>query len=806
MRIAHISKGGVEQPLNEHLQAVAAWCARFAQKTGLMCTAQLTAMLHDMGKAARQFHAYLLYCHTHPGDNSLRGKVTHSTQGAKYIYERYGAGNPLARLTASVVALGIAGHHGGLMDCLSPEGEQPFYERLVKDDPKLCYKEVLEQFPLECSAYSELDALFEAAVQEIKAFAERSMAQGLKGPFILHLMVRLLFSYLIDADRYDAYRFEASLPAEACEQPEPPWTELSAKLEVHLAGFDASTSINRLRGDISRRCTQAAQKPCGIYQLSVPTGGGKTLSSLRFALEHARLHGKERIYYIIPFTTIIDQNAKEIRDILQRDDLILEHHSNIVADKERRASDDGEDDEEHEECRLLTERWNSPIILTTMVQFLNTLYASGTRAARRMHNLVNAVLIFDEIQSVPPNCIHLLTGALNFLNRLCGSTILLCTATQPELSEVLRPLLMSRESQIVENLDEVFQGFKRTRVIDARVDGGYSIDALCGFALEKLGRLRTGLIVSNTKRDARNFYQEITRRNKELPRNRQYYIFYLSTNLCPAHRKKLLDEILRRLPKDRVICVSTQLIEAGINISFQCVIRALAGLDSVAQAAGRCNRHKEYEGCREVYLVNVAGEKLDSLPGIKYGQQATLRVLDDLHRDPSLSGVDLIAPEALRRYFHYYYQMPEIKNSMDYPVKTIPNATLYDLLGNNVLGCKTLENRGIAKPPLWQAFGTAGDHFEAIESITTAVIVPYGEGEALIGQLRKEELPIKERADLLRKAQQYSVNVFSQTMKQLEHDHAVEVLPGGVLALAKEYYDDQMGVTTEGKPMEALFG
>lgn len=804
INIAHIDKDGKTQSLEDHLRITADWCARFALGEGLPNAARLIALLHDMGKAARQFSAYLLFCNANPDDNSLRGKITHSTQGAKFVYETYGAGDPLARLTASVAAACIAGHHGGLMDCVSPDGGQPLAGRLSKDDPTLCYEEVLQEFPLECSGYLDLDSLFQAATREIKAFTDQYKAQGLGGPFIFHLMVRLLFSCLIDADRYDAFCFEAGLAGSAAEPERPPWEELATRLEARLASMDAATPINAIRAEISGKCKEAARNPCGIYRLSVPTGGGKTLASLRFALEHARLYGKERIFYIIPFTTIIDQNAKEIREILMRDDLVLEHHSNVLPDRGVPDGGKAAGDEEEGEYKQLTERWSSPVILTTMVQFLNTLFAGGTRAARRMHHLANAVLIFDEIQAAPLNCIHLLNTALNFLSRMCNTTVLLCTATQPRLSAVDRPLL-SAGVELVENPDEMFRRLRRTRVVDARRDGGYQAAELCNFLLAKLQGLNTGLAIFNTRRDARDFYRELCRRNAELPEDKQYLVCYLSTDLCPAHRKRIIEGLKRQLKSGRVVCVSTQLIEAGVDLSFQCVVRALAGLDSVAQAAGRCNRNKESD-CRDVFVLNVSGENLKNLPGIRRAQEAARRVLEELRVGPQALGGDLIAPEAVNRYYQYYYDMPENKNLMDYPVTMQGGgkATLYDLLGKNTPGCGELERHGVSKPPLTQAFATAGELFHAIEEDTRAVLVPFGEGAALIERLRNAGSSASERVKDLRLAQQYSVNVFSETLQRLERERALEALSGSVLALDKRYYDDQIGVTTQGKPMDYL--
>lgn len=559
--------------------------------------------------------------------------------------------------------------------------------------------------------------------------------------------------------------------------------------------FDTSKPINRLRSDISHQCKLAAQRPSGIYRLSVPTGGGKTLSSLRYALEHARLYDKDRIFYIIPYTTIIDQNAKEIRDILKRDDLILEHHSNVVREKH---TGNIERDESETEYQLLSERWSSPIILTTMVQFLNSLYEGGTASPRRMHRLKNAVLIFDEIQAIPANCMHLLTNALNFLSHFCSSTVLLCTATQPELSEIERPLKLNSNSEIIGNMDDVFRSFQRTCVIDSRMDGGYSMPELCKFMMEKLGDLRTCLTIFNTKHQAEQFFKEIDQWNKDQSPAEQFNVFHLSTGHCPAHRKDLLSQIRHLLPDKKVICISTQLIEAGVDISFQCVIRALAGMDSIAQAAGRCNRHKEYEGCRNVYIVNIAGENLKHLPDIQIASQVAGDVLDKLRH----TNEDPASLAALKEYYLAYYE--RIRTKMDYPVPRVsPHATLVDLLGKNTIGSQQFLQGNLKKPPLMQAFATGGANFQVIENGTESVIVPYRKGMDLLDQLRCDLL-LRDRFTLLKQAQQYIVNVFPWEKEILEREHALEVLPGGELALASNYYHEKLGLTKQGSIMDPL--
>ncbi|MGH2569316.1 MAG: CRISPR-associated helicase Cas3', partial [Bacteroidota bacterium] len=329
---------------------------------------------------------------------------------------------------------------------------------------------------------------------------------------------------------------------------------------------------------MSQQCFEYSSKSSGLYQLTVPTGGGKTLASLRFALHHASKHEMDRIFYVIPYTSIIDQNAEEVKKILEDKDakgkflgrVVLEHHSNLTPDEETRRQN------------LLSENWDAPIVFTTQVQFLETLFGSGTQSARRMHQLANSVIIFDEVQTIPVRCVHMFNVALRFLVHNCGSTVVLCTATQPLLDKVepaQRSLTIPPEYRMMQNEKELFAKLKRVKVHDRRRAGGWSEEDVTELAGQELHKMGSVLIIVNTKNSARSLYQQLSARPTDT--------YHLSTNMCPAHRLGVLNAVKQRLSnKQPVVCVSTQLIEAGVDIDFGSVIRYLAGLDSITQAAG----------------------------------------------------------------------------------------------------------------------------------------------------------------------------------------------------------------------------
>jgi len=791
MHIAHINPTTKkEQTVAEHCKNVGHYCECFGGKIGINETAKLVGSLHDFGKDKDEFEEYLRYSNAHPDDHSQKGKVNHSSAGSRYIFENYNEGASFQRLTAQLIALAICGHHGGLSDVISLDGFDDFAKRIYPEKD-ISFDECFKNFTKDYMEVPQIAEHFYKSRDEIVEIINKMKAAKIFDTFGMHLLMKYLFSCLIDADRLDTYNFmEDKQQGGTNTNTNDLWLELSDRLEDAMSKFKKKNNVDILRGEISDSCKNFARNEPGIYQLCVPTGGGKTLSSLRYALEHAKIKEfkKDRIFYIIPFTTIIDQNARVIKDILKRNDVILEHHSNLVIDND------------NEEYTLLTERWSSPIILTTMVQFLNTLFAGGTQHVRRMHNLANSVIIFDEIQSVPIKCIYMLNGALNFLSKICNATIILCTATQPLLSETDKPLQLSTPVNIIENVDEKFRQFKRVNLVDSRINGGYAISELADFVLERMKSVKNTLVILNTKNSARDLFNQLNQLNKILPISEKFIIFHLSTNMCPKHRMKILDEIKEKLVNYRVICISTQLIEAGVDISFECVVRAIAGLDSIAQAAGRCNRNGE-KPCSNVYIVNVKDESLSMLTDIKEGRTCTMRVLDEFKDNPETFHGDLLSPKAIKKYYDYYFHSRE--EEMGYNIK-LENAKLYDLLSINDKGTKAYVDRLGNRPqyPIKQAFKTAGENFCVIDNNTKGVLVPYGEGKNLITKINGN-CSFGQLKEYIKEAQQYSVNLYDNDLRKIDSG-IYQLKNGGILSLEEAFYDKDLGVITEGKLMEIL--
>jgi CRISPR-associated endonuclease/helicase Cas3 len=780
MYISRIAKDGREQPTRQHLQECAEYAYNIGKKFAASETCRTTALFHDMGKISSEFVEYLKHSYMNEKLGKKpkgKGSVVHSTQGAKFLYESQsgsGINDLIAALVREISAICIANHHGSLMDGISPCGDTPFRDRLIRENDDLHhYAEIIKAAENEYSFISSMSDTFKRCESELREFTETCKVNNLNVAFMLHLLTKSVFSCLVDADRYNAYCFEINKKPEIKIQL-PPWEDYAQRLEQKISSFLADSDINIIRRDISEKCLCAANQPKGVYRLDVPTGGGKTLSSLRFALSHAKIHGAEHVIYVIPYLSVLEQTAKDIKEALQfqpADDFILEHHSNLIV---------SENQDEAQAYRLLTDRWDSPITITTMVQFLESIYSSKSSALRKFHNMANAVFIFDEVQSLPLKCTYLFNEAVNYLHYCAGCSILLCTATQPPLNEAERPIYLSKPSALISDISESFHNLKRTHIEDKSISGGYSTDMLQRFVLSKFNEEGNCLVILNTKKDAAKLYC-VLERYIQANSQTQIELIHLSTAMCPAHRLNTIKTIKSKKQKN-ILCISTQLIEAGVDISFGCVIRAIAGLDSIAQAAGRCNRNGEDPNGKNVYIVNIAEENLSMLPDIKCGADITYRILAE-HTS------DLLSPAVIKRYYkEYFYKQ---KSQMSYPVKESGN--LYDLLSTNQKGIGAFQNSGGTKPPaLRQAFQTAGELFSVIERRTTSVLVPYTDGAKLAEDYRKAN--IKRKNALLRQIGRYSVSLYPYQIEKLDELRALTLIDNEILTLDGRYYSDKLGV------------
>ena len=808
--IAHVRKAdGQPQCLQTHLTETAEIAKLLAAKLDLDQAGELLGLMHDFGKYSRKFQKYIhdetgLFNPDLDDEESMPNgsKVDHSTAGAQWVYRelrKFGAAQGIGELFGQMLGLCIASHHGeGLIDCLDGEGNSKWIERFNKTDELThlagCEQkadEIVQQKAYELAGENLIRSLLNA----VKPILSNQTINNKIKEFYLGCMTRFLFSCLIDADRIDSSDFEREAQKEVRRLTEKTdWQTAIDQLEAKLAGFENRYPIDEIRRRISDDCLKRAADSQGIYTLTVPTGGGKTLASLRYALNHAKKHNLDRIIYIIPYTSIIDQNAQAMREILG-EDWVLEHHSNLEPEKQSWQD------------KLLSENWDKPIVFTTMVQFLDAWFGGGTRGARHIHPMTNSVLIFDEIQTLPVKCVHLFCNVLNWLTTFGKSTAVLCTATQPLLGEsglqnfpkdkresiAARGLLKQPAHAEIMGTDkqreELYKKLSRVEIRFNEKAGGWNVAEAGAFLLEQFQTTQSCLFIVNTKKWAQELYQYCQRQN--VPPEA---LFHLSTHQCAAHRKAIFDTIKGRLKnKEPVICISTQLIEAGVDISMACVIRALGGLDSIAQAAGRCNRHGEKEGKGQVWVLNLQEQDFTRiLPDIQAGKTHTERVFRDF------AGQDILQPAAMERYFEYYFY--QRSDEMSYSVKNSATGSLLDWLSDNALNPYGEKNnkRNKPLPLLMQSFKSAGRVFQAIDAPTHAVIVPYGEGVELIAKLCGEWAP-KEMYDAKKKAQRYSVNVFPNVWDKLQKENALhETIEGsGIYYLNERYYNDEFGLSLD---------
>lgn len=794
--IAHRRKDELEQSLITHLTEVGDIAKKLSEKIGAPRAGEVIGLLHDLGKFSAAFQKYIGSAtgkikqgeDDYVDFDGLKGKIDHSSAGAQWLWQHSQNRNKSGQLVGQILSLCIASHHSGLIDCLALDGTPQFLKRMDKEEIKTHLSESIQNAPTDY--LEKLDTLFDKSlfdevITQLQKVADtqKSSSNTLIRGFNFGFWSRMLFSCLIDADRINSADFESPENTPFRSNSPVDWRIPISRIEGFIDNFPIKYPIDTLRRKISNTCQQRAKEKQGIYTLTVPTGGGKTYTSLRYALHHAQQHKLDRIIYIIPYTSIIEQNAKALREAIEHDEdefpWILEQHSNLEPDKQSWHS------------KLVSENWDAPIIMTTMVQFLEVLFSGGTKNVRKVHQLANSVLIFDEIQTLPIKCTHLFCNALNFLTLNYKTTALLCTATQPLLGQLRvaekGELEIKPENELVNKVPELFAELKRVNISNKVRPQGWTVEQIAELALEDFNQLGSCLIIVNTKSWAQQLYQTLSHEVDEPDT-----IFHLSTSLCPAHRATILAEVRERLEnKQPVLCISTQLIEAGVDIDFHSVIRFLAGLDSIAQAAGRCNRSGRY-GISTLHVVNPINENIDGLPDIKVGRDIAQRVLEE-------NFDDMLAPEAIQQYFKYYFYDRAGEMPYTIPAKQIDrDDNLLNLLAHNE------KNIGKNKAPhlLQQSFMSAGKLFKAIDSPTQAVIVPHGkEGKHLITELGRvaKEFDVKTYRSLLKQAQKYSVNVFPNVWRQLQEKDAVhEIQPDeGIYYLDEQHYSSEFGLSVE---------
>lgn len=797
MKIAHVREADNEiQPLIDHLTATSFLSGKAAAKIGLQDLGEVIGILHDLGKTSAMFQRYISSAtglidkenldYLDPQKN--KGKIDHSSAGAYYVANCINVDESVKQ----IIEIIILSHHGGLMDFVTPDGRDVLNERLNSKGLYQDLEELVNDLGPEFIKVIESNLNSNKLKKQLDYFTnkfERIDNITVK-KYMYGMTIKFLFSALIDADRLDTADFTNPSRLYLKNDKTVDWDVHTKKMEKYISKFQVRNNIDKLRNEISEDCYASASCTPGIFQLTVPTGGGKTISSLRFALEHAKRYKMDRVIYIVPYTSIIDQNANQARLILEEGmefgSVVLEHHSNLTPEKES------------SKTKMLSENWDSPVVFTTMVQLLETLFSDGTRSIRRLHNLSNSILIFDEIQSINIKHVYLFNMAMNFFSKYCNSSVVLCTATQPLLDKI-DPVSYSLEVEekrvMIKNVDLLFEKLSRTRLVDLTSNTNWGNIDTNQLMIDELELNHSVLVIVNTKKAA----YELT----ELMQDSGYKFFHLSTNMCPQHRMKVLSDIKESLENQRkkngkpIACISTQLIEAGVDVDFDCVIRHIAGMDSIVQAAGRCNRNGNMDMKGIVYLVESKDENLAKLDDIKKGVETTKRILCEYKKDPAFFDNDMFSSKTIEMYFSYYFHSR--KKEMGYNIKLKEygvSDNIFNLVSSNQKSYQALlrvhKNSSLK---FHFSFRTAGKYFKAIESETQGVIVNYEEGKTIINKLCSSN-DNSEKLSLLKIAQRYSVNMYQYQIEEYAKNKIVfETQKGsGIYYLNDQHYDNVFGM------------
>ena len=717
--------------LSAHLEDTGARAAKFLEPTGCANLARAAGLLHDIGKYTPQFQSRLA------GDTR---RVNHSTAGARIAIDRYGP------KLGKVLAFCIAGHHTGLANGVDGD-------RVTALTDRLC-----EVIPAVDPIWKREITLPQGATPSIRPRDDTTVG------FSAALLVRMVFSALVDADFLDTEAYFASLQdREPLRGRHPALAELVARLDAHLVELMAGAPVseaNKLRREVLSHVRGKAVEVPGLFTLTVPTGGGKTLTSLTFALDHAVYHGLARVIYVIPYTSIIEQTAAVFRDALRsvddEADFVVEHHSTFDEDRigKREAKD---------KLRLAMENWDAPIIVTTAVQFFESLFANRSSRCRKLHNIANSVVILDEAQTLPLKLLRPCVAVLDELARNWRTSIVLCTATQPALGEAdgfrdgfqhLREL--SPEPQ------RLFQTLKRTRIRDH----GEMDDATL---TKRLSEWQQALCIVNTRRHARELYELLADIEGAV---------HLTTLMCARHRREKLEMVNLRLKEGAPVrLVATSLVEAGVDVDFPVVWRAEAGLESIIQAAGRCNREGHQDHGDVFVFTPSDGEGRKPPAEVTQFADAARSVMRH-HDDP-------MSLDAINAYFR----------------------ELYWNKGDDALDAKGIlrlfrERRTSLDFP----FETVAREFRLIETTMVPVIVPYqgtnGDDEtvaSLLDELNRAERP----GGIARRLQPYVVQIPPSVRVALLAVGAAEVVRKEsfseqfVVLANSDLYDKDVGLTWE---------
>lgn len=730
---AHTVQNGEWQLLKDHLIETAKLSKKFASKFEAGEFGFIVGLLHDIGKYSEKFKKRLL------GENI---HVDHSTAGAKEILKLFSKSDKTIIKSLKLLSYGIAGHHSGL-----PNGkDNTKYDLMSRISTKR-----LEDY----SSWGQEILLPVLNIEDWKQYL-RSLKRNdnHKSAFAFSLFSRMLFSCLVDADRLNtesAVSNEKSLKRDVY----PSLIELKNKFDSHMESFKSAehSVVNTERNRVLIKCIEKSSLSKGIYSLTVPTGGGKTLSSMAFALNHAVTNRMDRIIYVIPYTSIIEQNADLFREAFgELGFSVLEHHSNFDQLKLDYKDDY---DIQSQSWELSIENWDAPIIVTTNVQFYESLFSNNPSRCRKLHNIANSVVILDEVQMLPVNLLYPCIRSLEELSHQYKATILLCSATQPALEsrKNFKGINFDENSEIVGEqlaVEALFNNLKRVNVTvlsEKQTDKSLS---------NKITKHSQVLCIVNTRRRARKIYDLVKTYNLK-------NTFHLSANMCAEHRTNKLKEIKNTLKRnENCIVISTQVIEAGVDIDFPDVYREITGIDSIAQAAGRCNR----EGKQKFGNVYVFEHEK--------GVPAVFRQQTDCSSEIIRQNDDPLSLNAIKKYFELYFWKKG--NECD-------SQNLMELIASEIINIDI-------------PFRDISEKFKLIDDYSIPILIPWGDKKELIKNLKKDDLNKK----ILRKLQRFTVNITPNIFRRHQDISINYIIPEKeqyAVLLNETLYDNECGFSDD---------
>ena len=725
MYYAHSNGSNLDdwQLLIDHLKNVANIASDLGKDINLSSQARTIGLYHDVGKYSEAFQKRL---------HGSSTRVDHATAGAIELKNLMNKANPVI---GTIFAFCILGHHGGLPDYGSPIddlSENTLCARLKR-------KENLEDY----NAYrSEME---EIKIHDLINIRLNPITKS--GAFSISFLTRMLYSMLVEADFLDTETF-----MKIEEKPRGEYDEIDDLVRIYnqfIKQFEQpQTFLHRTRTKILKECLEASRQKPGLFSLTVPTGGGKTYSSMAFALNHALLNNLKRIIYVIPYTSIIEQNAALFKGILGFQN-VLEHHSNFDW-KQSMDFEQSDDEELSTKLKLASENWDIPVVVTTNVQFFESLFSNKPSRSRKVHNLAQSVIIFDEVQMLPREFIKPCVYSVAELVMNYSSTAIFCTATQPIIENFL-PEKVKRPIELVKNPQQLYKDLKRVDIISL---GKVTDDEL----IDRLNHYSEILCIVNTRKHAKGLFSRLQMENR----------YHLSTLMCAVHRREVLKKINSHLKNDEVCrLVSTQLIEAGVDIDFPVGFRALSGLDSIIQAAGRVNREKKNDKGM-LFVFEPDSPCIKRIPAyIQQGADVARKILRDFAEDPT-------SLDAVHEYFKELYDLQDPTISFD---------------RENIIGC--FEKPGVTDAEF--DFRTTAEKFHLIDNATKSIIVPYSDKVyELLDEIKISLKPKK----FLRDLQPYTVNIFEQEFNALQNLGKIDVYNDTFFVLNdfKHFYSDQTGL------------